>query len=219
MHSAVKPTARVVILGLITLGCAANARAQSEGKFALGAEYAVRLTDRSSAQDSAKMQFGPGLLWRFGHSKQGWGFHWGLNWYTVEISRPVAGVATELGELHIRPIMAGYGYTQIIGPNAIIASVIGGYAFGSMDIAPTAVDAYHNRLGAQSVTGEASNAVVFRPQIALWHDINKKIGVNANFGYIFARPDVNVNSSIGVDKRQVRADQFIFKVGAVYSIF
>jgi hypothetical protein len=219
MHSAVKRTKAVVILGLITFGFASNARAQSEGKFALGAEYTVRITDRSSTQDDARTQFGPGLLWRIGHSRQGWGFHWGLNWYSVDISRPVGGVTTELGELHIRPIMAGYGYTQIIGPNAIIASVIGGYAFGSLEMAPAAIDAYHNRLGAQSVTGDASNAVVLKPQIALWHDINKKIGVNANFGYMFARPDVNVKSSIGSDKRQVRADQFIFTVGAVYSIF
>ena len=215
----VKPALFVLILGLMTLGFASNARAQSEGKFALGGEFAVRMTDRASTQDYAQGQLGPGLLWRIGHSKPGWGFHWGLNWYAVKISRPVGGIATELGELHIRPVMAGYGYTHIIGRNAITADVLGGYAIGSIDLEPTAVDAYQNRLGAQSVTADASNTFVLKPEIGVWHDINKKVGVNANFGYIYARPDLSVKTSIGPDTRQVRADQFIVKVGVVYSIF
>ena len=56
----------------------------------------------------------PGLLWRFGTSKGGWGFHWGLNWYAVKLERPIGGTAIELGELHVRPVMAGYGYTHLI---------------------------------------------------------------------------------------------------------
>lgn len=214
-----KRTRPVLILGLMTFGFASNARAQSEGKFALGAEFKVRMSDRASQEDYAKGKLGPGLLWRFGHSKPGWGFHWGLNWYTVEISRPIGGSATELGDLHLRPFMAGYGYTYIIGRNAIIASVIGGYAFGTIDISSTAVEAYKTRLGAASASADASNAIALRPQLGLWHDLSRKIGVNATTGYIYARPDVTVNTSIGPFKRKVRADQFYVKVGVVYSIF
>ena len=63
------------------------------------------------------------LLWRFGKSKPGWGFHWGLNWYAVKLERPVGGSVIELGELHLRPVMAGYGYTRIFGRTAIIVPV------------------------------------------------------------------------------------------------
>ena len=219
MDSKMKPTRLVLILGLMTFGFASNTRAQTENRFALGAGFAVRMTDRASQEDYAQSTKGPALLWRVGHSKQGWGFHWGLNWYSVDISRPVGGSVTELGELHIRPLMAGYGYTQVIGRNAITASVIGGYAFGAIDMSQTAIDAYETRLGARSATADASNPIVLKPQISLWHDLTRKIGVNANFGYLYARPDVTVNTSIGAFKRQVRADQFMLNIGAVYSIF
>ena len=38
-------------------------------------------------------------------------------------------------------------------------------------------------------------------------------------GYMVARPHVTVNSSLGADRRTIRADQFIVKLGMAYSIF
>jgi hypothetical protein len=43
--------------------------------------------------------------------------------------------------------------------------------------------------------------------------------INVNAGYMFARPDVEIVTSAGTDVRKARADQFILKVGVVYSIF
>jgi len=40
-----------------------------------------------------------------------------------------------------------------------------------------------------------------------------------NAGYMIARPDIIVETTTGQDKRTARADQFILKVGVVYSIF
>src|SRR5664279_510485 len=101
-------------------------------RFALGGEFKVKTSDRASEEDYARGQLGPGLLWRFGAPKGGWGFHWGLNWYAVKLERPVGGSVTELGELHIRPFMAGYGYTHLIRRYAITADVLGGYAIGTI---------------------------------------------------------------------------------------
>jgi hypothetical protein len=53
----------------------------------------------------------------------------------------------------------------------------------------------------------------------VWYDVNKKIGLTMNAGYIAARPHVTVHSSLGDDRRRVRADQFILNVGMVFSIF
>jgi len=173
-----------------------------------------------SQEDAARGRFGPGLLWRFGHGREGWGFHWGLNWYAVDIDRPVGGLMTELGELKVRPIMAGYGYTyQMTRRLNITGDVLGGYAFGSIGLMPTAIDAYQRRLGARSVSAQASNTFVLKPEIGAWYDLHRKFGLNLNAGYMIARPDVSVNSTAGVDKRTARADQFILKAGIVYSIF
>lgn len=40
-----------------------------------------------------------------------------------------------------------------------------------------------------------------------------------DYAHMVARPDVTVTSSLGVERRPARADQFILKVGVVYSIF
>ena len=46
--------------------------------------------------------------------RPGWGFHWGLNWYAVKLERAGRRHRDQSGELHVRPVMAGYGYTKVI---------------------------------------------------------------------------------------------------------
>jgi hypothetical protein len=192
---------------------------QPKNRFALGGEFKIKTSDRASQEDYARGQLGPGLLWRFGTSKPGWGFHWGLNWYAVKLERPVGGSVTELGELHIRPFMAGYGYTRLIRRYAITADVLGGYAIGSIRISDPASAAYRRTLGVPSAEANAGNSLVLKPEIGMWYDITRKVYLNVNAGYMIARPDVEIVTAAGVDRRTARADQFVVKVGVVYSLF
>lgn len=192
------------------------ALAQTTGKFALGAQ----VSKRGSTVPEAHGNLGLGLLWRIGHSKTGFRWDWGLNWYSADVDRSIGGAVTELGELKIRPIMAGYGYSRLIGERtSISAKALAGYAFSSAELAPSAIDAYHDRLGAQSITVDASNAFVIKPELGVWHDLGEKVGLMASVGYIVARPQIAVRSSLGEDKRRMNADMFMVKVGLVYSIF
>ena len=216
---------RAVIIAacLLVLPVARAASAQDEAKlenrFAIGGEFKIKTSDRASQEDYARGQLGPGLLWRFGDAKPGWGFHWGLNWYAVKLERPIGGSVTELGELHVRPIMAGYGYTKVIRRYSVTADVLGGYAFGSMTLSDPAVAAYRRALGVSSAEATATNTLVLKPEIGAWYDVTKKVYVNVNAGYMMARPDVSIVTAAGIDRRKARADQFILKVGVVYSIF
>src|SRR5258708_4671381 len=70
----------------------AQEEAKIENRFALGAEFKVKTSDRASQEDYARGQLGPGLLWRFGKAKAGWGFHWGLNWSAVKLERPISAL-------------------------------------------------------------------------------------------------------------------------------
>jgi hypothetical protein len=209
--------ALAAVLGISLLPSTANG--QTNSRFAAGVDFLVAATDHASTQDHAHSQFFPEPLWRFGRLDPGWNVHIGLNWYAVDIDRQVGGATTTLGELHIRPIMAGYGYTWVRGKNSVSADLLGGYAFGSMTMSDGAPAAYQTRLGVQATDADASNAFVVRPEIDIWHDINKLFGLNVNIGYIVARPDVTVTTTAGVDKRTARADQFQIRVGIVYSIF
>jgi len=210
----IAPLALVLLLGPVS-----RAYSQIESRFAFGGEFKIKASDRASKEDYAEGQLGPGFLWRFGHSKPGWGFHWGLNWYAVKIQRPVGGTAIELGELHVRPIMGGYGYNWTIRRYSITADVLGGYAAGAIALDAPAVDAYRRALGVSGATASASNTFVMKPEIGVWYDVSKRIGINVNAGYMIARPDVTVATAAGAEFRTARADQFVLKTGMVYSIF
>jgi len=215
----VKPASIGVLAILLICGTSSPGWAQIDSRFAAGVDFLIAATGPASTQDHAHSQFFPEPVFRFGRTDPGWGARVGLNWYSVDIDRPVGGATTTLGELHIRPIMAGYGYTWARGKNAVSASLLGGYAFGSMKMSDDAPAAYQSRLGVQATDVDASNTFVLRPELDIWHDINKLFGLNVNIGYIVARPDVTVFTSAGIDTRTARADQFQVRIGIVYSIF
>jgi hypothetical protein len=214
-----KRLAAATITLAATLLCAAPAHAQTDSRFAIGVNLVVGASDKNPTQDAAHSQFFPELLWRFGDIQPGWGPHWGLNWYSLDIDRPVGGSTTTLGELHIRPIMAGYGYTWINERDEISINGLAGYAFDGMSLSSSATDAYQARMGVRATDADASNVIVFRPELNYWRNINRLFGLNVNVGYMIARPTVTVTTSSGVDRRTARADQFQFRVGLVYSIF
>src|SRR5258705_545424 len=99
-----------LFVGLMALGAAPHAKAQSEGNFALGGEFTTWMAGDRDVHGHVS----PGLLWRIGHGTPGWGFHWGLNWFTTDVDRSIGGVSIRFGELHVRPFMAGYGYTYMV---------------------------------------------------------------------------------------------------------
>ena len=113
--------------------------------------------------------------------------------------------------------MVGYGYTWIRGRAAITADMVGGFAFNSLHIDPAAAVAYA-QLGATGITVDASNSFAAKPEVKVWYDLNRRIGLKINGGYLITRPTVTIKSSLGSDKWSVRADTFLITFGVVYSI-
>ena len=200
-------------------GAALPAEAQTETRFAFGADFLVGASTHSEGQDRANSVLTVEPLWRFGDFEPGWGPKFGLNWYAVDVQRVVGGAATTLGQVHIRPIMGGYGYTWMRGKNTISVDALAGYAFSSMELADGTAAAYQSRTGISVTDVDASNTFVFRPEIDFWHDINHLFGLNVNVGYMVARPAIALTTSAGIDKRTAHADQFQLRLGVVYSIF
>jgi hypothetical protein len=201
---------------LFVLAISSPALAQSAGRFAAGAAVGTRIAPSPAVGGGT----GLSLLWRVGHSKEGFGWEWGFNWFSSRVDRSIGeGVPFELGKLRIRPFMVGYGYTHILGANAIKGSVQGGYAFDSFKVGQSASDVYRERLGAQSLSADAANTFVVRPQVSLWHDLSPKLGLNATAGYMIARPKLTVRTTVGEERARVRADALMLKIGLVYSVF
>jgi hypothetical protein len=202
---------------LIVVAIAAPAGAQSESKLALGGSIGSGFAPSSTVSGD---KFGVGLLWRIGPSEEGFGWEGGLNWFAANVDHSVSGSpAFALGELHVRPIMVGYGYTHLVGPNAIKGSVQGGYAFSSFSTAPSAMDVYRDRLGALSLSTDAANTFVVKPQVSVWRDVSPRFGVRVTAGYLIARPNLTVRSTLGEERQRIRADRFMVDIGVVYSIF
>jgi hypothetical protein len=208
---------RHVVLAFVLLAVPIPVSGQSAGKVAIGGSIGTRIAPGSDVAGDA---VGVGLLWRLGHSKEGFGWDWGLNWFGSDVDHSFAGTpAFELGELRIRPLMAGYGYTHLIGPIAIKGSVQGGYAFTSFKAATSAADVYRDRLGARSLSTDAANTFVVRPQVSVWRDVSPKVGVNVFAGYMIARPILTISTTLGEERQRIRADMFMLKMGVVYSVF
>lgn len=202
---------------LIFFAAAAPAAAQSAGKVAVGGAVGTRFAPSSTVGGD---HFGVSLLWRLGHSQEGFGWEWGLNWFSSDVDHSFGGApAFDLGDLRIRPLMAGYGYTHLIGPTAIKGSIQGGYAFTSFEAEPSAAGVYQAALGARSFSTDVSNTFVVRPQFSVWHDLSRKVGLNVTAGYMIARPTLTVSTTLGEERQRVRADMFMLKMGVVYSVF
>jgi len=191
------------------------ARAQEDNHVALGVNFTTRASDSRATHTSG----GVGISWRFGHSETGWGIATGLGWYAADIDLTVGGTTTEVGELHVRPFMAGYGYTYSFGRAAVSAELLGGFAIVSFRQAPSAADVYRDRLGARSLDLRASNTFMLRPQSNLWIDAGDKFGVNVTVAYAVARPKMVTSSSLGEASQRLRADVFSVSAGLVYKIF
>jgi hypothetical protein len=202
---------------LILLAAAVPAAAQTGGRAAIGGSIGTRI---APAENVGGDDFGIGLLWRIGHSKPGFGWEWGLNWFSSIIDRSLNDSPPfKLGKLHIHPFMVGYGYTHLMGRNAIKGSVQGGYAFTSFAATPSAADVYRDQLGARSFSTDSANTFVVKPQVSVWHDIDSKLGMNVSVGYMIARPHLTVSTTLGEQRARIRADMLMMKVGLVYSVF
>ena len=205
-----------LLLVAFSISTAAPAFAQTGGRFAVGIDYGVKTPlDSSGATGGQSI----GVDWRFGHGSEGWGFKYGLGWYSTNIGWSVDGQDVDLGRLRVRPIMVGIGYGIKRGRTTITPRLIGGYAFNKVAQSAQLEDEYNNRFGAQAASIDVSNAFVLRPGISAWYDVNEKIGIQLSANYVVARPEVTVTSSRGRDVRRLPVDMFTVKIGAVYSIF
>lgn len=209
-----------VRIGFATLvlaaAAASRAGAQSDDNtFAIGGNVSVRGAPAADASGTK----GVGLLWRIGHSETGWGFKYGFNWFSTDIEAPVGGSPTALGEVKVRPILVGYGYTRVVGPTSISANLLGGPAFTSFTLTRSAPDMYRERLGARSLDVQVGNTFVLKPEVSVWFDVSPKVGVNVSAGYMIARPTLTISNSIGEQARRFRADMVVLKMGAVYKVF
>ena len=192
----------------------APAAAQTDSTLSLGGGVAHYHPIDDDAHDST----GFAIVYRFGRP-EGWRPAVGFNWFTTRFDAQVGDTKAELGDLRVRPIMGGYGYTMRRGRVSVSASAIGGVAFNSFEPSTSARIAYADALNRVLLDVKAANSLVGRTEVVTWYDLNARFGLMAVVGYIAARPNVTIITDVGSEKRRLTADSLKFQVGVGYSIF
>src|SRR4051812_31097134 len=205
------------VAALVAVGAGtAGAQGTKLPRVALGANITSRLAGGNDVGGSTH----PGFEWRIGEGGPGWGWKFGLNWFSAHIDRPLGGTTVELGELHVRPLLGGYGYTHIVRNFAISYNLLGGYAFGKFEIDEGAKALFQSYYGHErEVQTRARNTFVLKPEVSAWRNLTRKVSLHTAVSYVVARPEVTLETAAGVDTRRIRADMLQLKIGAVYSIF
>jgi len=73
--------------------------------------------------------------------------------------------------------------------------------------------------GRRVVAATTENTVVARPEMIVWFDLTRKVGISMNAGYTIARPFIVMTTSSGADRRRLNADLVSIKLGFVYRLF
>jgi hypothetical protein len=188
-------------------------QAQEHNSFALGVNYTQRLATGSQAHADG----GIGFSWRVGHSNQGWGWTYGLGWFENHVERSIGARNVQLGDLTVRPLVGGYGYTHQINKRWFVtADLVGGVAFTTLDVAPAAAEA----LGLADGNRSHFRVIpIVRPELKAWYDLNNRWGLTIGGWYAFARPTITVDTLTARETFHLRADTFSISTGIVYRIF
>ena len=195
--------------------CAAPGRAQTDNFLAVGGQATVRDPSEARAHGTHDI----GLMWRFGHGSNGWGWQWGLNWFSLDLGQRAGLDIIDIGELRVKPVTIGYGYTYAIRGISVEGNLLGGYALTSLHLASTGADGLSAMTGTRVTAAAVDNTLVARPELIVWFDLTRRVGIAMNAGYMFARPVLTLTTPEGSQTRRVNADLFSIKLGFVYRLF
>jgi hypothetical protein len=209
---------RSLTTGSLVVAClclaAATASAQTDRFAILGGSVAHYHPMDDDAHDSTGFAF----VYRFGRPN---GFRptVGFNWFTTRFDGHVGPNVVELGRLRLRPVMGGYGYTIRRGRWALTGSAVAGIAFNTFHESDEARVAYSRIADRVLLDVSASNSPVARGEVALWYDVNSRIGLVGIVGYIAARPELDIVTDAGKESRRVKADAMKVQIGMAYGFF
>jgi hypothetical protein len=210
-------TVAPIVFFLALLARPDSAAAQIDNRFAVGGSVTIRTASSSTTGGSADGSFEI----RLGHERQGWVPQLSLfSWFDTDV-RSGSTQSAEIGQLRVRPLLGGYGYTwsRDGGRTTITADVVGGFTINSFELDAAAEPDFRSRLGTGTLKTSASNTLAIKPEVQVWRDLNDRVGLKISGGYLIARPSVTVTGALGEDTRAVHADTFLITIGFVYSLF
>jgi hypothetical protein len=184
-----------------------------KGRFLVG----VNLTHGLTPEDYVGSRWSVSPFFRNTPRRVGWGPSFGLNWFTGDIDVQVDGVRTAIGEVKVRPLMAGIGYTLDGGRARTTVSLVGGYAFTRARVTAALPEG-------TTATISITDSWVVRPNVGVTVALTKRLALVGSIGYIYTNPTITVDvtrlgRAAGSASGAYRADYVNITVGTAVSIF
>jgi len=184
-----------------------------KGRFLVG----VNVTHGLTPEDDVGSRWSISPFFRNTPRRVGWGPSFGLNWFTGDIAVSIDGRKTTVGEVKVRPVMAGVGYTIGSGRARTTVSLVGGYAFADATVT-AALPA------GTTASIDIDDSWVVRPNVGVTFALTRRLALVGSIGYIYTNPTVTVNvTQLGRAATNVsgtyRSDYVNITVGTAVSIF
>lgn len=136
----------------------------------------------------------------------------GFGWYSGDLTLSGISGSAEVGDLRVRPLMAGVGYTWVKGKLATGVSINAGISFNSIRLN----DQYRTFFGpGTEVRVDASNSFAARPQLRFEYAVARKVGIYTSLGYFFTEFNNVIETPVGRFENEWDASSFNIFVGAM----
>ena len=205
---------RAFILAVLVATLPTEARAQSQAAIGLG--LAVSTYDPTGQFGLSSTDIGPLIRIKMG---PGLGPTIGFDWYGVGVTAMAGHQRVFVGHLNVKPVMVGVAYNWNRGKYWLSGSIVGGYAFASLAVDDRARPPFRSSLGASSLSFDAVNSLVWRPQLGVWYDAAPRVGITASIAYIGVRPKLRIASDVGTLDIPLHASSTVLTFGLVYGVF
>jgi hyperosmotically inducible protein len=159
--------------------------------------------------DGLEPGLGIGLSVRLGRGR-GLGPAIAFDWISSEV-RALDGQRSGVTRVRIRPVMAGVSYTFASDRVSVAPSIVGGYAFNSLNI--------RDASAAAPLPVGVANSFAWRAGVSLWVETTRRTAVNVSVGYLDTSLRFTVFEQGRLEKRSQPGDSVILRSGIVYKLF
>jgi hypothetical protein len=96
--------------------------------------------------------------------------------------------------------------------------VSGGYSFNQFTVAGDAFPTFAGN-GVSLVGVHVDNSWVAKPDVAVWLDVLKHVGVGLSAAYLVARPEETITTASGIQTQHLKADAFELTAGVTFGMW
>jgi hypothetical protein len=200
----------LITLVLSTLAPAAPASAQFSDTLADVAKRAgAGATIGAVVPIDSDVEVGPVLGFQFGLApKEGWALSAGFGWFGGDL---LLG-DRDVGNVRVKPLMAGVAYTWIHGRMATSVALNAGVSFNSADID----NQYRQSFGpGTDLDLDMKNSFCVRPSVEVEYALTPKFAFTGWAGFFATRIDSTLDTPVGRFEDEWNPSAFTFSVGAI----